>query len=99
MSLTETNRRPHIFCPKCKTSVAWPASLTAEEKSAIAAEVRASPLSGVKLAHAQFGLDLREAKALSFHITRKSGECHRCHRPLREEVAICAQCRSANLDW
>jgi hypothetical protein len=98
-SLIEPKGRPYVFCPKCRTNVVWPAHLSAEEKSGLAAEVRSSPSSGAKLGHMQFGLDLREAKALSFHITRKSGECHRCHRPLHEEVSICTQCRSANLDW
>jgi hypothetical protein len=99
MSLIEPDGRPYVFCPRCKTNVAWPASLSAEEKSKIAAKVRASPLTGVKLAHVEFGLDLREAKALSFHLTRKNGECHRCHAPLQNEESICQQCRSANLDW
>lgn len=99
MSLIEPNGRLYIFCPKCRANVVWPASLSAEDRSEVAAEVRSSPLSGAKLAHTRFGLDLREAKALSCHIMRKSGECHRCHRPLQEEVSICAQCGSANLNW
>jgi hypothetical protein len=97
MSLIEPNGRPHIFCPKA--NVVWPASLPSEEKSRIAAEVRESPLAAVKLNHERFGLDLREAKALAFHITKKPGECHRCHRSLQDEVSVCEQCRSANLDW
>lgn len=99
MSLIEPRGQPYVFCPKCGTNIVWPTSLSAAEKSRIAAEVRADTLAGAKLAHAEFGLDLREAKALSFHISRQSGECHRCHRPLQEQVSICAQCRSANLDW
>jgi len=99
MSLIEPNGRPHIFCPKCRTNVVWPSSLSPEDKSKIAAEVRESPLAAVKLNHEHFGLNLREAKALAFHVTKKRGECHRCHRPLQEEVSICGQCRSTNLDW
>ena len=99
MSLIEPNGRPYVFCPKCKTNVIWPPSLSPEEKSTIAAEVRASPLAAVKLNHERFGLNLREAKALAFHVTKKRGECHRCHRSLQDEVSICGQCRSANLDW
>jgi len=70
-----------------------------EKKSKIAAEVRESPLAAVKLNHERFGLNLREAKALAFHVTKKHGECHRCHRLLQDEVSVCGQCRSANLDW
>jgi Zn finger protein HypA/HybF involved in hydrogenase expression len=69
------------------------------EKSEIAVKVRESSLAAVKLIHEQFGLNLREAKAVAFHVTKKHGECHRCHRPLQDEVSVCGQCRSANLDW
>ena len=63
-SLIEPTGRPYVFCPKCRTNVVWPERLSAEEKSGLAAQVRSSPSSGAKLAHMQFGLDLREAKAL-----------------------------------
>jgi Zn finger protein HypA/HybF involved in hydrogenase expression len=99
MILIEPNGRPYVFCPKCKTNVVLPPSLSPEEKSTIAAEVRASPVAAVKLNHERFGLNLREAKALAFHVTKKRGECYRCHRPLQDEVSICEQCHSANLDW
>src|SRR5271166_438080 len=42
---------PYVFCPKCKTNVVWPPSLSPEEKSKIAAEVRTSRLAAVKLNH------------------------------------------------
>ena len=99
MSLIEPNGRPYIFCPKCKANVVWPASLSSEEKSRFAVEARESPLAAVKLTHERLGLNLREAKALAFHVTKKRGECHRCHRPLQGEASVCGQCRSANLDW
>jgi hypothetical protein len=53
----------------------------------------------MKMARSQFGLNLAEAKALAFHISGLKGECHRCRRPLTEEISVCEQCRSANLDW
>lgn len=99
MALIEPHGHPYIFCPKCGTNVVWPASLNAEEKKMLAAEVRANPLSGAKLAHIKFDLDLRVAKALSFHITHHKEKCHQCHEPVRDEVSICEQCQSANLDW
>jgi Zn finger protein HypA/HybF involved in hydrogenase expression len=79
--------------------VAWPSSLSPEERARIAVEVRWNPLSAVKLIHGQFGFDLRDAKALAFHITRSAGECHRCHGALESKVSICPRCQSANLDW
>jgi len=47
----------------------------------------------------QFGFTMQEAKALTLHVTRKKGECHRCHRPVTDGASICSHCRSANLDW
>jgi hypothetical protein len=59
--------------------VVWPTLLSAAEKSTVAAKVRTDTLAGAKPAHEQFGV---EAEAPSFHITKKSEECHRCHRAL-----------------
>jgi hypothetical protein len=98
MVLIEPKGRPYLFCGRCRTNVVWPASLSAEEKSRIAVEVRSNALCGVKLLHSQFGLDLPEAKVLWFHITQKRGGCHRCYRPVQDEVSICTQCKSASLD-
>jgi hypothetical protein len=87
MSLIEPNGRPHIFCPKCRTNVVWPSSLSPEDKSKIAAEVRESPLAAVKLNHEHFGLNLREAKALAFHVTKSVGSAiavtDRCRKKCR----------------
>jgi adenosyl cobinamide kinase/adenosyl cobinamide phosphate guanylyltransferase len=80
-------------------NVVWPLSLSPSEKSRIAAEVRADTLAGCKMIHEEFGLDFREAKALSLHITDRAGACNRCHHALHDEVALCEQCRAANLDW
>jgi hypothetical protein len=46
-----------------------------------------------------FGLELREAKALAFHITRSQGVCHRCTAQVIGSEPVCSKCRSANLDW
>jgi hypothetical protein len=79
--------------------VVWPKSLTEKEKHAIATAVRSDTFKGMQLAHSKFGLDIREAKALSFHITREPSKCHRCGTPLTEEISVCAKCKSANLNW
>jgi hypothetical protein len=60
---------------------------------------RASALEGAKFAHTEFGLDLRESKALAFHVTKRRGFCHRCESPVSATESVCAKCRSANLDW
>src|SRR5262245_4982770 len=99
MILIQPKGRPHIVCPKCKTNVVWPLGLSAEEKQELADEVRSGPLNGTRWAHSRLGLDLREAKALSLHITREHGKCHRCGTAVKGEVSVCRKCRSANLDW
>ncbi|HUI97563.1 MAG TPA: hypothetical protein VLX44_17540 [Xanthobacteraceae bacterium] len=99
MSRNEPDWRPQLFCPRCKASIVWPLSLSADDKARTATEVRASAMAGAKWLHERFGLELGEAKALSFHVTRTVGQCHRCHRALQGEASICRQCRSANLDW
>lgn len=48
------------------------AAVPLEEKVKIAAEVRESLLAAAKLNHERFGLNLGEAKALAFHVTKKS---------------------------
>jgi hypothetical protein len=97
--LSERNGRAFVFCPRCKVNVVWPAVLVSDDKSRVATEMRARPAMAAKLVHLQFGLDLRETKALIYHITVKPGECHRCHRPVQGEVSICANCQSACLNW
>jgi hypothetical protein len=99
MALIEPGDRPHVICRKCKTPVVWQWEMTNEDKAALALETRSNSIAGVQMARARFGLDIREAKALSFHITKVKGECHRCHTPVVEEVSVCEKCRSANLDW
>jgi hypothetical protein len=65
--------RPHIECPKCRATVVWPSKLTPTEASAFAEVSRRSTLDGARYAHEKLGLDLREAKALAFHVTRTKG--------------------------
>jgi hypothetical protein len=99
MALIEPRGRPYVACPKCKANVVWPTGFSADEKRLLANVTRSSVFEGAQLAHRKFGLDLREAKALSFHITRDRGKCHRCAKPVSGDVSVCPNCRSANLDW
>jgi hypothetical protein len=97
--LIEPKGRPHIECPKCRTCVVWPSSLTSAETAAFAVSSRRSTLEAARYAHENLGLDLREAKALAFHITRIKGFCHRCNSKISGSESLCGTCRSANLDW
>ena len=101
MNATDNRARRSVFCAKCKVAVTWPASLSTDDKSRIAAEIRRSPSEAQKLLVAQFGFTMQEAKALVLHVTRGTGVCHRCRHPLPflKDAMICKNCRSANLDW
>jgi hypothetical protein len=99
MALIEPKGRPFVFCPKCKANVVWPVDISEEQKRTFAQTKRADTLKAAQSAVAQFGFDMREAKCLSFHITREPEKCHRCGGQLRDEVSVCVKCRSANLDW
>jgi len=99
MTLIESKGRPYVACVKCGANVVWLGSLTGEDKKRIATAVRSDTLRGTQLLHSRFGLDLREAKALSFHITCEAGKCHRCDSSVSGEVSVCSKCHSANLDW
>jgi hypothetical protein len=53
----------------------------------------------MKYGRLSLGLDLREAKALAFHIPREHGKCVRCGTHIDGEIASCEKCRSTNLNW
>jgi hypothetical protein len=95
----DPNGRPYVACARCRQNIVWPQSLSAEDKAIIAGECRSSSLNCAKLVVSRFGFDLREAKALTFHITRERGKCHRCGAKVFGEISVCTNCRSANLDW
>ena len=97
--LIEPAGRPHIECPRCRTYVVWPISLTPAQRAAFAEVTRASALDGARYAEEVLGLNLREAKALSFHVTKRKGLCHRCGIAVTGTESVCTKCRSANLDW
>jgi hypothetical protein len=56
-------------------------------------------MTAAKLVHAELGLDLRETKALIYHITVMPGQCHRCHRSVQGDEPIGANCLSACINW
>src|ERR1022692_811689 len=97
--LIEPRGRPHIECPKCRVSVVWPSSLTASEAAAFADVTRRRTLDGARYAVEKLGLDMREAKALAYRVTRTKGICHRCKSQVIGSESVCTKCRSANLDW
>jgi len=81
-AMAELGGRTHIHCPRCGAEVVWPSSLTHEQATAFAALTRSSAFEAARFAHESLGLALTEAKALSYHITRERGVCHRCGSPI-----------------
>jgi hypothetical protein len=69
------------------------------QTSAFATLKRSNALEAARFAHEKLGLEMTQAKALSYHITREPGACHRCSSAVAKSELICASCRSANLDW
>jgi hypothetical protein len=91
--------RTELLCPKCRARISWPSTLTDAELGSLAALARSRPLDATRYAHETLGLDLTEAKIVSFHITRVHGLCHRCGSLLSGRESLCGTCRAANLDW
>jgi hypothetical protein len=98
-SLIEPNGRPHIECLRCGVLVVWPEALSPDAASEMARTCRVSRVEGARYAHDRLGLGLREAKALSLHVTFEPNRCHWCGSHIDEVATICSQCSSANLDW
>ena len=85
-------------CAKCRMTVVWPDSLTAEKKSEFAAIVREDSVQGIRFAETHFELNPRAAKVLVLHIAHRRSECHMCGKRVPLGESVCA-CRSVNLDW
>jgi hypothetical protein len=91
---------PLMTCRRCRIDVVWPESLTLNDKALFADTARSSRVRAMQVAHSTFDIDLRQAKALSMHVTSARGKCNRCRRPIRPgEVSVCEQCNAVNLDW
>jgi hypothetical protein len=99
MRLIEPAGRPYIECPKCKACVVLPSASTEEQRIEFASIARTDPIEAIRHARDVFNLDIREAKALTLHVTLQIGKCHRCKTPVTDKQSVCAKCRSANLDW
>ena len=98
MALIEALGRPHIECPRCRTTVVWPTDLPDPLKHQLAAVTRHDTLEGMQFAEKHIGLATREAKALALHITKAPGGCHRCGLSVSAGESVCS-CRCANIDW
>lgn len=96
--LIEPAGRSFIHCGKCRTDIVLPTNLSAQEAAKFAVIVRNDSVEGVRYAEKNLGLGSKEAKALTLHVTRSPGSCHKCGKPVVKEESVCT-CRSVNLDW
>jgi hypothetical protein len=88
-----------IFCTKCRCSISWPATLGEAAKSEIAISARLGPVATTVRLQDQFGLPLKEAKAIVAHISREGDICNRCKHAVAKGETVCANCNGANLNW
>ena len=89
---------PVYECRKClPTNV--PDDWTFEKKAETASLIRkTSPIFATQYFR-PIGMDLGDAKNISFHVTRKRGCCHGCGKELVEYEGNCPKCKRLNLDW
>ena len=92
-------RRVQVECPKCRTTIVWPADLSITQKGEIAEAARADRLGAVQLIRLRYLTDLRQAKALALHITSSGSKCHKCSAGVGTGELNCPKCRSLNLNW
>ena len=97
-------RAPHFqaFCPRCGSVVRVPEDLSAQTFARVVAERRAGHLGQALSTLLGTNADaLLAAKSLVMHLTRESGRCHRCRKPLPFAGAAgeCPTCRCVNLDF
>ena len=88
-----------IDCPRCRTTISWPADLDDARKADLATFARNKPVSVVKWLRDDQGLPLSEAKAIVSHISRSDDVCVRCRSTVARGETVCSNCKSANLNW
>lgn len=99
MTLIDPANRPFIECPRCMGPIILPASPTDAQRADFAELARTDSMQAIRHARDVFDLDIREAKALTLHVTLVIGKCHRCGLAVTDRESICTKCNSVNLDW
>ncbi|MEZ5427197.1 MAG: hypothetical protein R2747_13085 [Pyrinomonadaceae bacterium] len=85
-------------CRKC-FPIDVPDDWTDEKKAEVASLTRkTSPIFAIQYFR-PIGMDLRQAKGIALHVTRKKGVCHGCTTELIEYEGQCPKCKRLNLDW
>ena len=87
------------MCPRCGVVCRVP-ELTSDERAEVAKVHRVhGPLHAAKRLRGA-GASLKDAKAVSLHLTLRPTQCHRCNNTLVGDVeVVCVRCRSLNFDW
>jgi len=85
-----------VTCPACGASWAAPDAVPPERRQLVAALVRAHhPIGAIAQLRESTTLTIRDAKAITLHISDTPGQCHRCRATLADEPEIvCPSCNT-----
>jgi hypothetical protein len=90
------------LCPQCRNHILIPAELNESAQVNLADFLRSSRrrIETMEKLMQSYGMGLRDAKALTAHITDPRGHCANCAGHLLEEgITHCPSCSALNLNW
>src|SRR5437868_3652132 len=90
-----------IHCSRCNHDVLIPAFSDADKQTIVRLlREQSNPLQAIKLMKDQYGLDLKNGKLLTHHITNPQNRCKRCkNNDLPAGIVVCAKCKALNINW
>lgn len=89
-----------IFCIKCGYKLSIPEIHDYDKHKIMDLLNQNMGLKLIGIIHKMTGLDLKDSKALYFHINKVTGHCHKCNNnSLIGENVTCSKCKSFNTNW
>jgi Zn finger protein HypA/HybF involved in hydrogenase expression len=91
----------YVRCEKCGGEWNEPKHLTEQAKTEIAGFARArDPIHAIQSLRLDSEISLRDAKAITIHISRTKDQCEKCGSALTSEGRTsCPKCKSTNYNW
>jgi tRNA(Ile2) C34 agmatinyltransferase TiaS len=88
-------------CDRCGATWLSPVGLDPTTAHELASLIRGGDrITAIRRLRDATGLELRDAKAVEAHVTRRPGECQRCGAVLAAGGGLaCPRCGSLNYDW
>lgn len=87
-------------CLKCECSIFIPNIDDKDKRELILIKQNESDFLLIQKINKLTHLNLKDSKALAYHINNKVGFCHRCnYKDLVSENVICPKCKSFNTNW